>query len=205
MNQDTLRHMSSLMDGELSHETGLFVARRMSTDVELGGAWTRYHLIRECLRRPGGRLVLSGLRQEEGAWPGSGFHTAHAPLRRPRWIRPVAGFAIAASVAMVAILLALPPGRDAARPAEVRTQPFTSPNPISLSPISQPASFSGAAGNQRLNSYLLRHNQVAGSVGRQGFVSLVPIVTTTPVQVLTPVSESAPPAPDTSEDSQTRP
>ena len=40
-----------------------------------------------------------------------------------------------------------------------------------LSPASEPVNYS-----PRLNSYLLRHNQVAGAAGRQGFVSFVPIV-----------------------------
>ena len=79
MNKETLEHISSLMDGELSRETGLFLTRRMSADRELCGTWERYHLIRDCMRQPGGNIPLVDLSQrmkhalsEEQAEPVSG-------------------------------------------------------------------------------------------------------------------------------------
>ena len=93
MKNDTLEHLSSLMDGELSQETGLFVARRMSADSELGQTWERYHLIRECLRRPGGKWSALSLSVDvEAVQP-----VAIEPPRR--WLKPLSGLAIAASVA----------------------------------------------------------------------------------------------------------
>jgi len=183
MKNDTLEHLSSLMDGELSQETGLFVARRMSADSELGQTWERYHLIRECLRRPGGKWSALSLSVDvEAVQP-----VAIEPPRR--WLKPLSGLAIAASVAAMAVLVVVPGTAPQITPETAATQPFTSPNSINISPASEAASFSGGSDNQRLNSYLLRHNQVAGSVGGQGFISLVPIVTNTPVQVLKPVTE----------------
>ena len=58
MNKESLEHLSSLMDGEMSRETGLFVTRRLSSDDELSETWTRYHLIRDCLRQPGGGAAV---------------------------------------------------------------------------------------------------------------------------------------------------
>ena len=54
-------------------------------------------------------------------------------------------------------------------------QPFVSPNTLPLAPVSQPVSYTDS---NRLNAYLLRHNQMARTAGRQGFVSFVPIVAT---------------------------
>ena len=92
-----------------------------------------------------------------------------------------------AVVAILAISPGLEPEVDG--PA---VQPFTSPNTLSSVPISQPASFNGdnQARNQRMNFYLLRHSQVVGTVGRRGFVSFVPIVTTVPVETFAGENEN---------------
>jgi sigma-E factor negative regulatory protein RseA len=191
MNKDTLEHLSSLMDGELSQETGLFVARRMCADEELGGTWERYHLIRECLRRPGGRWSVTGLSLDLESVPAD----RQVDTRSARaWLKPLSGLAIAASVAWMAVLLAVP----GSMPGPVTTgdpvQRFSSPNNFDSPPLtqlSQAASYGSGADTQRLNRYLIRHNQVAGSVGHQGFIALVPMVTTTPVQVLDAADQDA--------------
>ncbi len=187
MNKETLEHLSSLMDGEMSQDTAMFVARRMGSDPQLGLAWERYHLIRDCMRKPGDELALCRLtidldRLDDEA--GEADMVAGAATRgRAAWLKPVSGFAIAASVAVVAVLLTL----DGVTPGPVTegepARPFASPNPINAVPATQPASFSGQAeARQRLNGYLLRHNRAAGAVGRQGFVSYVPIVTSPSLQ-----------------------
>lgn len=184
MNKDSLEHLSSLMDGELSHETSLFVAKRMGSDDALGKTWSRYHLVRECLRRPGGKWALAGLALNLDGIEADVARPEPARAGAPRWLRAVSGFAIAASVAVVSVMVALPPTVDENGETATANEPFTSPNPLSAVPVSQPASYSGSAraANQRLNTYLIRHNQVAGAAGRQGFVSFMPIVTAAPVQ-----------------------
>jgi len=172
MNKESLEHLSSLMDGEMSRETGLFVTRRLSSDDELSATWTRYHLIRDCLKQPGGGAAVPdfSMRVQQAL--------TDEPIRqaapgRPAWLRPVAGFAIAASVALVAIVAVNPqgqPGPQTGAETVVNT-PFSSPNTINTAPASQPVSFS-----PQLNSYLLRHNQLARTAGRQGFVSFVPMM-----------------------------
>jgi len=61
MSKESLEHLSSLMDGELSRETGLFLTRRLSSDEEMCDTWERYHLIRDCIRQPGSKLAVTGL------------------------------------------------------------------------------------------------------------------------------------------------
>ena len=190
MTKETLEHLSCLMDGELSPEASRFLARRMGSEETLGATWQRYHLIRDCLRRPGESFALTHLsidldEVDIGEAPA-------AERRAPRWLKPVAGTAIAASVAAAAVMVTL----NLAAPTPSDTPaPFASPNALATSPVmsvSQPVSLnSGSAANQRsLNRYVLRHQQAAGSVGQQGLMALVPIVATAPVQLVEPADES---------------
>ncbi|KAA9133279.1 sigma-E factor negative regulatory protein [Marinihelvus fidelis] len=187
MNKDTLEHLSSLMDGEMSQDTAKFVARRMGSDPEMSTTWERYHLIRDCMRRQGGELALCRLTVDldrVDAEMAAEAAAEQAPARRvPTWLKPASGFAIAASVAVMAVLLTVNGVTPGTTPATEPAQPFASPNPLGVMPESQPASFNGQAeARQRLNGYLLRHNRAAGTVGRQGFVSYVPMVTASTAQ-----------------------
>jgi sigma-E factor negative regulatory protein RseA len=180
MTKESLEHLSSLMDGELSRDTSLFMARRLSSDTELGRAWKRYHLIRDCLRQPGGGSAVFDLSERMRAALDSEPEQNHQTSRGPRWLRPATGLAIAASVAVMAIIAVGPGPQTPAGPETGRNaSTFTSPNVLPAVPLSQPVSFSAdREAERRLNSYLLRHNQLAGSAGRQGFVSFVPIIST---------------------------
>jgi len=182
MSKESLEHLSSLMDGEMSRDSGMFLTRRLASDEVLCDTWERYHLIRDCIRQPGSKHYVSGLSislsaslEEEQTPSASGW-------RYNRWLKPVSGLAIAASVALLAIVVTAPHqgvlNGDAG--LESANQPFVSPNVLPLAPVSQPASFtpSGKSDAARLNAYLLRHNQVAGTADRQGFVSFVQIVST---------------------------
>ena len=185
MSKESLEHLSSLMDGELSRETGLFLTRRLSADDEMCETWERYHLIRDCIRQPGSKLVVSGLSAKFNASLDAEETPTVTVRSYNRWIKPISGIAIAASVALMAIVVTAPQpgelqdtGENALSASAV--QPFVSPNALALTPVSQAASFTPAQQNQsnRLNAYLLRHNQMARTAGRQGFVSFVPIVAT---------------------------
>ena len=188
MSKESLEHLSSLMDGELSNEAGSFLTRRLFSNEEMCGSWERYHLIRDCIRQPGSKQVVTGFSARVSAT----LETEEVPTvsawRTNRWLKPVSGLAIAASVALVAILVTAPqpgqvPGEVDATLATQGAQPFISPNTLARSPVSQAASFAPAqqANSNRLNAYLLRHNQMARTAGRQGFVSFVPIVATSRV------------------------
>jgi sigma-E factor negative regulatory protein RseA len=184
MSKESLEHLSSLMDGELSRETGLFLTRRLSSDEGLRDTWERYHLVRDCIRQPGSKQVVTGLCSKLNASLEAEDSPSASLWMNNRWFKPVSGLAIAASVALVAIVVTAPqPGElpgTAEMASESAIQPFVSPNTLSISPASQAASFAPdqQAKSNRLNAYLLRHNQMARTAGRQGFVSFVPIVAT---------------------------
>lgn len=184
MNKESLEHLSCLMDGEISRDTSRFLVRRLGSDCDLRETWARYHVVRDCLRHHEGNLA--GDEFSHGIQKALAEETPAAPAGRStvKWLKPVAGAAIAASVALMAIVTVGPGLNPAGNPAaEVATSPrpesFVSPNNgLSSTPVSQQANTAGMRSNtsQKMNSYLLRHYQVAGSTGGKGFVTFVPIV-----------------------------
>lgn len=186
MNPESREHLSSLMDGEVSRDTGRFLMRALGADDGLRQTWARYHLIRDCLRYQDGQLAQNDLSKRVQRV------LSDDPVAPPRfdfdrrWLKPFIGAALAASVALIAILTVAQGGLpgtanpDAAMTQTAAAESFTSPNISRMSPVSQPVSLSGRSGQdrQRMNVYLLRHYQVTEGAGGRGFVSFVPIVVT---------------------------
>jgi sigma-E factor negative regulatory protein RseA len=185
MSKESREHLSCLMDGEISKETGRFLVRRLGADRELRNTWARYHLLRDCLRHQEGELVADDLCSKvQQALAGEALQVA--PRRfATAWLKPVAGVAVAASVALMAVF-AVGPGQNpvSTQPGEPagsqQAEAFVSPKNILLrTPRAQQASAMGGSGtSQRMNSYLLRHYQVTDTTGGKGFVSYIPIVVT---------------------------
>ena len=183
MDTESREHLSSLMDGEVSQETGRFLVRRLGANGELRQTWARYHLIRDCMRHQDGQLAKLDLTGRiQAALASEPAEAASSQVKRS-WFKPVAGAAIAASVALVAVMTvsqqgpsALPVGPETAQPAVAES--FTSPNIGSVTRAAQPVNLSGSTGqnNPRMTTYLLRHYQASGEAGGKGFVSFVPIV-----------------------------
>lgn len=195
MNSETKEHLSSMMDGEISRETGLFLVRRLGSDEELSATWARYHLVRDCLRHHEGSLAASSLRGRVSQAIDREPSSRTGRSAGPRWLKPVAGLAVAASVALMAIV-AVSPQQEAVVPAatEAASSPaptFTSPQSLTPAPLSQQASLAGqSAGEHPMNAYLLRHYQATGNAAGRGFVTFVPIViTSAPVRDESPAAE----------------
>jgi sigma-E factor negative regulatory protein RseA len=181
MSDKTREHISSLMDGEVSAETGRFLLRRLGSDAELGATWARYHLVRDCLRHDDGTPYGSDLSRRVNRALES------EPVVRGgarRWLRPVAGGAIAATVALMAVL-AVNPGQQRAAPESatnvVRAEPaasFISPDGLNGVPASRLASIGAppSAARARINHYLLRHYQATGGNNGRGFVTFIPVM-----------------------------
>jgi len=201
MSKESLEHLSSLMDGELSREAALFLTRRLFADETMCEKWERYHLIRDCIRQPGSKQVVTGLSVKMSATLDAENTPMVSGWRQNRWLKPVSGLAIAASVALLAIMVTAPqPGQtpvDAGVELGIPVnKPFVSPNTLAASPASQAVNYSPAqqVDANRLNAYLLRHNQMARTAGRQGFVSFVPIVATTTGSVTEDADDRSEPA-----------
>ncbi len=198
MSTESKEHLSTFMDGEVSRESARFLVRRLAADGSLRETWSRYHLIRDCLRQQDGDFVSHDLRERvRGALADEPVPAATA---RGRWLRSAAGTAIAASVALAAVLAVGPdrdpvarPALETAGPAASAAEPFVSPNIGSIVPRSQPVNLSGTEGEaeRELNAYLLRHYQVTSGAGGRGFVSFVPVVVMQGVVQSAAESESA--------------
>lgn len=182
MTDSNQEQLSCLMDGELDPNAQDFLLRRLAGDPKMSVRWRRYHLVRACLHNEFEapdclvEQVSEALASEPEAEP---FSTM------PRWLRPVAGGAIAASVALVAIVGINSSLLERGQPGEVTDQPgfVSQPTPLDQSFSQQPVpvGFSEVSpeDRQRINSYVLRHNQAFGG---SGFIPYLPIVTGEPVE-----------------------
>jgi sigma-E factor negative regulatory protein RseA len=177
MTETSRENLSRFMDGELDRRGRRFFVRRLAADADMKASWNRMHTVRACLHKEklAGRDLVARVASALAAEP--------KPSRSlpARLLRPVAGGAIAASVAVMAIVginssLLEQQGAGAAdieepgfvsRPTEL-DRPFTQ----SAVPVSY--SEERSAQRQRISGYVMRHHQAAGSTG---FVSWVPIVT----------------------------
>jgi sigma-E factor negative regulatory protein RseA len=184
MNNDSRENLSSFIDGEVDKSAAGFLVRRLANDDVLKATWDRYHMIRDCMRQQDAQLVQADLCSRVRQAIDLEDSEAVAVRRQVGWLKPVAGMAIAASVAMVAILN-VGPGRQSG-PDEglqgpamaAQSEPFVSPNIGNAVPPSQPVNLSGqrTAEQDKAKAYLLRHYQVTGDGAGQGFVALVPVV-----------------------------
>jgi len=185
-NTESREHLSSLMDGEVSQETGRFLVRRLGADGNLRETWARYHLIRDCLRNQEGQFVQTKLSSRVHLALSEETSGASGRPAANKWFKPVAGFAVAASVALIAVMTVTGGNQPDLKPTvadpltSVVNESFTSPNIAAGTPQSTPVNLSGTSDreNQRMNAYFLRHYQVTGDAGGRGFVPFVPIVVT---------------------------
>lgn len=105
MSDKVLERLSALVDGELDGREGEQVLDSLLRDERLANTWESYQLISDVLRNnrwsPVGRQVLARVRVALQDEP------AVVYLRPWRWsglLKPLAGLATAASVAVVAVL-----------------------------------------------------------------------------------------------------
>ncbi len=176
MTEGNREKLSCLVDGELERSGCDFLLRRIASDEELTRHWRSYHLIRACMQREfSGNLGLA----DRVAASISEESPLVAERSSRQWLRPVAGAAIAASVAVVALIgmnSSLLEQNEAQRVASEpgfvsQSSPMDVPFIQPLVPVS--LSEPNPADRQRINRYLLRHTQAAGGAG---FTSYVPIV-----------------------------
>jgi negative regulator of sigma E activity len=173
--------LSALVDDELTDaEQGLLI-RQVARDRELHRRLSRYQMISDAMQRhlpehvdPAfSRRVHDALR-DEPASHGSGI----AAGRLASLFRPVAGLAVAASVAFLAVT-ALQTSREetAAPAATVATAPADSRYIRAQDSALAAAPETGAqTRNSQLNIYLVNHNEFAASRGMQGILPYVRIV-----------------------------
>jgi len=165
---DELREMlSALVDGELADVDSVHVLDRIAREPALKAVWERYHLVSDVLRNhlPAVSSVdlVDKVRQAVQAEP-----VSIRPRRRlpTAVLRPVAGFALAASVAVVAVLgfrgMSGPDGTSAVVETVAQTQaPASGVGPTGLRwDVDRPDV------EARLSAYMVNHSEHTGSTLR---------------------------------------
>jgi len=114
MNEERDSQLSAMFDGELPAAECELLARRITRDGALHGAWARYAVIGATIRKDSGVQLdlrvaerVRHLIHSEGAL-GSETTVVPSPHRGAggsRWLKPLTGIAIAASVAAVSVLM----------------------------------------------------------------------------------------------------
>jgi sigma-E factor negative regulatory protein RseA len=184
MNESNNEQLSSFIDGEHYGEHAL---DNLIHNQHMKDTWSRYHLIGDCLRdnlpkeisNQVSTQVSNVLRDEP---------TILAPKTTKRFnTKSLIGFAIAASVAMVAVF-SIQSGNEidsssngvpaiaATTAAQPQTFNFSEPQvlPAAIKKSDTPDS----VGNQRLNNYLINHNEYRINGGVNAILPYVRIVTT---------------------------
>lgn len=201
MSDNSAEYLSCLVDNELDARGSRFLVRRLSGDRSLQATWRRYHLVRACLHGEEtsavdlSRKVATALDTDD---------PLNVRLHRAGWwLKPLAGGAVAAAVAVVAVVglmrqqVEIEPSVGDTLVAEsgftsqptVLDRQFTEPAvPVGYAET-RPSPNRAEPDRVRINSYVLRHSQAAGGAGSTGFVSYVPIMTERPA--LQPAMESA--------------
>ncbi len=171
-----LERLSALVDGELGGSEARFMVRRLATDADLRRRWERYHLIGEALRRSLPRRLDPALaarieaRLPELPAPAPGL----VGRLRGRWLQAAAGLALAASVAAMAVLALRARAPEPAVPVVAQApSPTTAGRPVwegtqwaSVRPVIA----------QRLNGYLVTHNELAAAGRLQGIMPYARVV-----------------------------
>jgi sigma-E factor negative regulatory protein RseA len=177
-----------MFDDELATAECELLARRLSRDAELRARWERYAVIAAAIRAERGvRLNARVARRVSvivGAEPA--LAAAAASGRAPRrWLRPVAGAAVAASVAAVSILwfrghtvpgavvaapeLAAVPASRVTAPAVVRAVARTAgPDSYVVPPATRGAT---AIVPAELANYVVAHSTFSPPVARRNLLS----------------------------------
>ncbi|MEO6697109.1 MAG: sigma-E factor negative regulatory protein [Gammaproteobacteria bacterium] len=180
--------ISALMDGELNEaETGRLLDR-LERDDTLRTCWTRYHLISDTLRNDltchikhnVANRVIQAL-ESEPIHLSPRRSPSHTKTKSPAWasfFKPLAGLAVAASIAAVAVI------------SLQTTAPLQTASPVNLAglpgaaPVTQVSSAAGRSRwsvgrpsvESKLNIYLANHNQYSMSTEMQGMLPYARIV-----------------------------
>jgi sigma-E factor negative regulatory protein RseA len=172
MSESKREKMSAWIDGESGSRLDAGVMRELTDDPHLRAAWNRYHLIGDALRgEPLNReicTVADRVRERLEGEP-----TVLAPLAPPpnrRWMRPAAATALAASAALAAFLI----GPELLGPGEPQTLQLadrTHPGPtLYLDATGTHWGVKRPEVENRLNSYLIEHQEYAPSSGMKGML-----------------------------------
>jgi hypothetical protein len=170
--------MSAFLDDELPDDEAELLLRRLGTDAELRRMAARYLLIGQSLRRERvpaldlDRRIARAL-EDEDAYRASDVEEEGPP----RWWRPVAGVAVAATVAVIALMGLRNTGEGTAPEAVTADAGVAvDADPAEFDyvvPADIPAVRPVSAVPARLTNYMISHGERAGTLVRSGMHSRI--------------------------------
>ena len=176
--------LSAMVDDELDEMEVDLVLRRLGRDHEARARWERYHLISDAMQ---GHLpdafdtgFAARIRQAVADEPPS--RSIARPL--PAWYKPVTGFALAASVVLVALFglkltqtdATLTPTAQLAATLPATPALFTPPATVQVAATAQPTDDFSEPVEVRLSNYLVNHNGYASMNSMHGMLPYVRMV-----------------------------
>jgi sigma-E factor negative regulatory protein RseA len=193
MTANAHEQLSALLDGELPEAEVAMVVRRVARDDALRAAALRYSLIGDALRDelPAGRPANLVARVR------AGLDAAPAPMAEPaardsRVARLVAGFAVAASVAVVA-LVALPGRQQETAPPALTATEMVSPVPAQGLMIPPVYTRAAGGGPDRLTRYYVNHTEYAPPMSGRGALTRIIVIHPEPADEAEPREPETPP------------
>lgn len=172
MNDALKMQISAFVDGELSENESELLLRRLSQDAEMRRQVDEYLLIGRLIRREQEVPGMADLRHRIAAALGEERPVeapAAVPAARRRFLKPIAGVAVAASVALVALIGLrqveapdMPGGALAARTAAPAGEAvaYTEPRPAA---VERPS--------EMLMQYYLSHGATSADLGANGILT----------------------------------
>ena len=151
MSDKSNEQISNLMDGELEANASKFLLKRMASDDSLSHTWNNYHLIKSCLQKEtteplvidvAGR-VCKQLSQQQFSQEVP--ETIRPEVKVNRWLKPIMGIGIAASVAFMSVSLLRNQQVDSELPIIVKNNAN-----IEFSPLIKPIQATIAGGSSTL-------------------------------------------------------
>jgi negative regulator of sigma E activity len=193
MNEELDSQLSAMFDNELPAAECELLARRLSRDEDLKGRWGRYAAIGATIRAEGGVRLNSGLALRVSTAISSEPAVVAEPVPElpkkaaSRWWTPVAGLALAASVAAASILFLRFESPAQNGQLAVQAAPATSGHTLvgqigdtsQLSSASAPDSYvvpktlprRSIVPSTQLANYVVAHSEFSSPVNRRNLLS----------------------------------
>lgn len=182
MTDPVKEQLSACLDGELPEGELDLLLKQAGRDAQLRASLGRYALIGEAMRAKSPMVAPTGFATRVAAAvaaePAGDSPVVARPASRPAlgtWLRPVAGLAVAAGVAAIAILALQQPQQAAPTTYVADATTIQSPAPNSTDPASYivPASTDNSAfvPAARLTNYVVAHSEYSSPLGRRSVLS----------------------------------
>ncbi|MFZ5594814.1 MAG: sigma-E factor negative regulatory protein [Pseudomonadota bacterium] len=174
--------ISAFMDGDLAVHEARQLVEEMKQEAAARVCWERYHLIGDALKNnlPGVMRHDLAARISKAVEAEPALPATLVPRKKttatPSFFKPLAGLAVAASVAAIAVVSFDMGG--ASPTAEVRTMAAAPPPALPVNHpqaalVAAPLVVDEAAAQSRLENYLVNHSQYSTSVVVQPAVRMV--------------------------------